>query len=145
MRVCRSFHGIPAGRKCAAYTGCCGLFSPLLLFVEFCRFLSNWICCIAAHFLIYCRQTKQIYEAGDDGMDMPKLLIADSNEEFRQCLFETLSAHYCIKTCKDGNKHWSCCVPSVRLFWCWIWFCRNSMASLYCKEPWKKAWSLRCW
>lgn len=37
-------------------------------------------------------------------MDMPRLLIADSNEEFRQFLFETLSAHYCIKTCKDGKQ-----------------------------------------
>ena len=37
-------------------------------------------------------------------MDMPKLLIADSNEEFRQFLFETLSADYCVKTCRDGKQ-----------------------------------------
>lgn len=35
-------------------------------------------------------------------MDMPKLLIADFNDEYRQILFEKLSQHYHIKTCRDG-------------------------------------------
>lgn len=35
-------------------------------------------------------------------MDMPKLLIADTSDEFRQILFDDLCSHYIIKTCKDG-------------------------------------------
>ena len=35
-------------------------------------------------------------------MDMPRLLIIDSNEEFRQLLSDTLRNAYCVKTCRDG-------------------------------------------
>lgn len=35
-------------------------------------------------------------------MDMPKLLIADSNEEFRQALFDFLCRDYHIKVARDG-------------------------------------------
>lgn len=35
-------------------------------------------------------------------MDMPRLLIADSNNEFRQILFDTLCVEYHVKTCSDG-------------------------------------------
>lgn len=35
-------------------------------------------------------------------MDMPKLLIADFSDEFRQILFDDLSGDYHIKTCRDG-------------------------------------------
>ena len=35
-------------------------------------------------------------------MDMPKLLIADYNDDFRQILFDDLCKDYHIKTCRDG-------------------------------------------
>lgn len=35
-------------------------------------------------------------------MDMPKLLIADISDEYRQILFDNLSQNYIIKTCRDG-------------------------------------------
>lgn len=35
-------------------------------------------------------------------MDMPKLLIADVSDEYRQILFDHLSQNFIIKTCKDG-------------------------------------------
>lgn len=35
-------------------------------------------------------------------MDMPKLLIADSSDEFRQILFDDLCNTYAVKTCRDG-------------------------------------------
>ena len=37
-------------------------------------------------------------------MDMPRLLIADSCDEFRQILFSTLSGEYIIQTCSSGAK-----------------------------------------
>ena len=35
-------------------------------------------------------------------MDMPRLLIVDSNEEFRLLLTDTLRNAYCVNTCRDG-------------------------------------------
>ena len=35
-------------------------------------------------------------------MEMPKLLIADYNDDFRQILFDDLCKDYHIKTCRDG-------------------------------------------
>lgn len=35
-------------------------------------------------------------------MDMPKLLIADSSDEFRQILFDDLCKTYTVQTCRDG-------------------------------------------
>lgn len=35
-------------------------------------------------------------------MNMPKLLIADVSDEYRQILFDNLSQNYIIKTCRDG-------------------------------------------
>lgn len=37
-------------------------------------------------------------------MDMPKLLIADVSDEYRQILFDNLSQNYIIKTCRDGMQ-----------------------------------------
>lgn len=37
-------------------------------------------------------------------MDMPKLLIADFSDEYRQILFDQLSQNYIIKTCRDGMQ-----------------------------------------
>lgn len=37
-------------------------------------------------------------------MDMPKLLIADSSDEFRQILFDTLCTNYSIQACPDGKQ-----------------------------------------
>lgn len=37
-------------------------------------------------------------------MDMPKLLIADSSDEYRQILFDKLSQNYMIKTCRSGMQ-----------------------------------------
>lgn len=37
-------------------------------------------------------------------IELPKLLIADSSDEFRQILFHTLSADYHIQTCRDGKQ-----------------------------------------
>ena len=37
-------------------------------------------------------------------MDMPKILIADSSDEFRQFLFDDLCTTYHVKACRDGNR-----------------------------------------
>ena len=37
-------------------------------------------------------------------MDMPRLLIADFSDEYRQILFEKLSQTYHIQTCRDGMQ-----------------------------------------
>lgn len=37
-------------------------------------------------------------------MDMPKLLIADSGDEFRQALADTLCNNFTVRTCRSGNQ-----------------------------------------
>jgi two-component system response regulator (stage 0 sporulation protein A) len=37
-------------------------------------------------------------------MDLPKLLIADDGDEFRQALADALSKSYIVRTCRSGNQ-----------------------------------------
>lgn len=43
---------------------------------------------------------------GDDAMQVRKLLIAESSEEFRTALAEAFSGMYHVRTCVDGKEAW---------------------------------------